>query len=169
MYIFTAFNYHELQYCMLMQRMYAIYYAQSQSWCFYLYTINWKDGLTPKKNCQNAAIVLSILMKNEINPWNFLQFSVWPLKIFEVKGGQHANKLEFGQTKKISIYQLFETRKCAFMIYVQFQPKSSSNLRSVVRDSKVWGHCAVGLLWPQKSWEAQLRNLKKLKCQSCFL
>ena len=78
-------------------------------------------------------------MKNGIDPSNFLNFWVWPLKIFEVKGGQYAKKLEFGQTKKISIYQLFKTRICAFMTYVQFWPKSSSNLRSVIWDSKVRG------------------------------
>ena len=104
-----------------------------------LHTINWKVGLTQKKSCRNAIIVLSILMINKIDPMNFFNFWVWPLKIFEVKGGQHAEKLEFGQTKKISIYQLFKTRICAFMTYVQFRPKSSSNLRSVVWDSKVWG------------------------------
>ena len=93
-----------------------------------------------KKSCRNAAIVLSIVMKNGIDPWNLFNFWVWPLKIFEVKGGQYAKKLEFGQTKKISIYQLFKTRICAFMTYVQFRPKSSSNLRSVLWDSRVRGH-----------------------------
>ena len=39
--------------------------------------------------------------------------------------------------KKVSLYQLFKTRICAFMTYVQFWPKSNSNLRSVVRDSRV--------------------------------
>ena len=32
-----------------------------------LNTVNWKVGLTQKKRCRNAAIVLSILMKNMIN------------------------------------------------------------------------------------------------------
>ena len=50
-------------------------------------TVNWKVGLTPKKRCRNATIVLSIFMKNEIDPSNFFHFSVWPLKIFEFKGG----------------------------------------------------------------------------------
>ena len=61
------------------------------------YTTDWKVGLTQKKRCRNAAIVLSILMKSGIDPSNFLHFSVWPLKIFEVKGGRYAKKLEFGQ------------------------------------------------------------------------
>ena len=72
-----------------------------------LHTINWKDGLTQKKSCQNATIVLSILMKNRIDPSNFFNFWVWPLKIFEVKGGQYAKKLEFGQTKIILLNKLF--------------------------------------------------------------
>ena len=67
-------------------------------------TINRKVGLTQKKRCQNAAIFLGILMKNGIDPSNFFHFSVWPLKIFEVKGGQYAKKLEFGQTKIILLY-----------------------------------------------------------------
>ena len=37
-------------------------------------TINWKVGVTQKKSCQDAAIVLSILVKNEIDPLNFLNF-----------------------------------------------------------------------------------------------
>ena len=98
-----------------------------------LNTVNWKVGLTQKKRCRNATIVLSILMKNRIEPLYLLHFSVWPLKIFEVKGGQYAKK---------SVYQLFKTRICAFMTYVQFWPKSSSNLRSVVWDSRIQGHRA---------------------------
>ena len=64
-------------------------------------------------------------MKNQIDPSNLLHFSVWPLKIFEVKGGQDAKKLEFGQTEKKLLYQLFKTRIFSFMTYGQFPPKSS--------------------------------------------
>ena len=39
-----------------------------------LFTINWKVGLTQKKSCRNATIVLSILMKNRINSSNFSNF-----------------------------------------------------------------------------------------------
>ena len=102
-----------------------------------IHVINWKVGLTQKKRCRNATIVLSVLMKNRIDPSNFFHFSVWPLKIFEVKGGQYAKKLEFGQMKKISIHQFFKTKVCAFMTYVQFLPESTSNLRFVIRDSRV--------------------------------
>ena len=38
----------------------------------------WKVSLTQKKSCQNVVIVLRILR-------NFYNFSVWPLKITEVK------------------------------------------------------------------------------------
>ena len=77
-------------------------------------TVNLKVGLTQKKRCKNAAILLSILMKNRIDFSNFFNFSVWPLKIFEVKGGQYAKKLKVGQTKIFCIYQLF---------MVNFHPK----------------------------------------------
>ena len=46
-------------------------------------------------------------MKNQIDPSNLLHFSVWPLKIFEVKGGQDAKKLEFGQTEKKNVMPAF--------------------------------------------------------------
>ena len=45
-------------------------------------------------------------------------------------------KWEFAQTKK-NKYQFFKTRRCAFMTYGQFPPKSSSNLIFVIRDSRV--------------------------------
>ena len=73
----------------------------------FLTTINWKVSLTKKKRCRNAAIVLSILMKNGNDPSNFFHFSVWPFKIFEVKGGQFAKKLELGQTKKKIVIPTF--------------------------------------------------------------
>ena len=41
--------------------------------------------------------------------------------------------------KKSLLYQFFKTRICAFMIYGQFAPKCSSNLRFVIRDSRVPG------------------------------
>ena len=79
----------------------------------------------------------------------------------EVKRGHLVKKWEFGQTKKILIYQFFKTRICAFMTYGQFPPKSSSNLRSVIRDSRVWGlregeaedltFWPSGLFWPKFS------------------
>ena len=91
---------------------------------------------------------LSILKENRIDPSILSNFWVGPLKIFEVKGRQYAKKLEFGQTKKISLYQLFKTRICAFMTYVQFQPKGSSNSRLVLRDLRVRGHRAeASNLW----------------------
>ena len=80
-------------------------------------TINWKVGLTQKERCGNAAIVLSILMKNWTDHENFFHFSVWPLKIFEVKGGQFAKKVGIWPNKKKSLYQLFKTRTFAFMTY----------------------------------------------------
>ena len=55
----------------------------------------------------------------------------------EVKRGHLVKKWEFGQMKKILIYQFIKTRICAFMTYDQFPPKSSSNLRFVIRDSRV--------------------------------
>ena len=39
--------------------------------------------------------------------------------------------------KKDILYQLFKTRIYAFMTYGQFQPKTSSNLKFVIRDSRV--------------------------------
>ena len=57
----------------------------------------------------------------------------------EVKRGNLVKKWEFGEMKKILIYQFFKTRICAFMTYGQFLPKSSSNLRFVIRDSRVRG------------------------------
>ena len=86
---------------------------------------------------------------------NFFHFSVWPLKIFEVKEGQYAKKLEFGQTKKISLYQLFKTRICGFMTYVQFLPKNSSNLSM---SSEIQGFEAF-VRWPRtlESWMTDLK------------
>ena len=48
-------------------------------------------------------------------------------------------KWEFGQKKKNLIYQFFKIRISVFMTYGQFPPKSSSNLRFVIRDSRVRG------------------------------
>ena len=56
----------------------------------------------------------------------------------EVKRGHLVKKWEFGQTKEISLYNFFKTRICAYMTYGQFPPKCSSNLRSVIRDSRIW-------------------------------
>ena len=41
--------------------------------------------------------------------------------------------------EKNLIHQFFKTRICDFMTYGQFPPKSSSNLRFVIRDSRVRG------------------------------
>ena len=65
--------------------------------------------------------------------------SVRPREKIEVKGGRLVKKLEFGQTKKIFIYQLFKRKSFAFMTYGRFLPKNSSKLRFVIRVSKVRG------------------------------
>ena len=57
----------------------------------------------------------------------------------EVKRGHFFKKWEFGQTKKKLIYQFFKTRICTFMTYGQFLPKISTNLRFVIRDSRIRG------------------------------
>ena len=95
------------------------------------YTINWKVGLTKKKSCRNATIVLSILIKNRIDP---LIFSISELGLSRYLRSKEANMQKswnLAKQKKNSIYQLFKTRICAFMTYVQFLPKRSSNLRSM--------------------------------------
>ena len=68
-----------------------------------------------------------------------LKKSVRPREKIEVKGGRLVKKLEFGQTKKIFIYQLFKKKPFAFMTYGRFLPKNSSKLRFVIQDSRVRG------------------------------
>ena len=65
--------------------------------------------------------------------------SVGPREKIEVKGGRLVKKLEFGQTKKKFIHQLFKRKSFAFMTYGRFLPKNSSKLRFVIRVSKVQG------------------------------
>ena len=48
-------------------------------------------------------------------------------------------KVRIWSNKKKLIYQFFKTRICAFMTYGQFLPNSSSNLRFVIRYSRVRG------------------------------
>ena len=63
--------------------------------------------------------------------------SVRPREKIEVKGGRLVKKLEFGQTKKNFIYQLFKRKSFAFMTYGRFPPKNISKLRFVIQNSRV--------------------------------
>ena len=73
-----------------------------------------------------------------------------PLKVIFLKPSGLARKSRSKETtwsksenlvkrKKKILYQFFKTRICAFMTYGQFLPKSISNLRFVIRDSRVQG------------------------------
>ena len=68
-----------------------------------------------------------------------MKTSVGPREKIEVKGGRLVKKLEFGQTKKVFIYQLLERKPFPLMTYGRFPPKNSSKLRFVIRVSKVRG------------------------------
>ena len=81
-------------------------------------------------------IILSIYMVYQWPHENILKKSVWPREKIEVKGGCLVKKWEFGQTKK-NIYQLFKRRSFAFMTCGRFLPKNGSELRFVIRDSRV--------------------------------
>ena len=91
-----------------------------------------------KKKCAIKSMLFSISRRKTKSPCEkkfFVTFGT--CEKIEVKRGHLVKKWEFGQKKKILIYQFFKTRICAFMTYGQFPPKSSSNLRFVIRDSRV--------------------------------
>ena len=81
-----------------------------------MHTINWKVSLTLKKCCRNAAIVLSILIKNRIDHSIFLKFLSWASQDIWGQRRPTCKKVGIWPNKKITIHQLFKTRICAFKI-----------------------------------------------------
>ena len=107
-----------------------------------LYTPTWDIHLSLKKIVQLNRCCFQYLWEKLNHPVKKIFFVTFrTCEKMEVKRGHLVKKWEFGQTKKILVYQFFKTRICAFMTYGQFPPKSSSNLRFVIRDSRVWGLC----------------------------
>ena len=93
-----------------------------------------------QKKCAIKSMLFSISMRKTESPCEknfFVTFRT--CEKIEVKRGHLVKKWEFGQKKIFLLYQFFKTRICAFMTYGQFPPKSSSNLRFVVWDSRVRG------------------------------
>ena len=102
------------------------------------FTPHWNSfwvELCRTKTCYSANRSVLYTEFRNIN-FEIIQWAVF--KIIEAKGGRLVKKWEFGQTEKILIYQFFKTRIYAFMIHGQFLPKSSSNWRFVIQDSRVW-------------------------------
>ena len=97
-----------------------------------------------KKKYTIKSMLFSISIKKTESPHEkkiFVTFGT--CEKIEVKRGQLVKEWEFDQKKNILMYQLFKTRIYAFMTNGQFPPKSSSNLRSVIQDSRVrdlWPH-----------------------------
>ena len=99
---------------------------------------------SPKKQMQWNRCCFQYLWEKQNYPLKeFFFVTSRTCEKIEVKRGHLVKKWEFDQTKKNFIYQFFKTRICAFMTYSQFLPKSCSNLRFVVRDSRVRGRCAA--------------------------
>ena len=61
------------------------------------------------------------------------------LKKIEIKGGRLVKKWELGQTKKFLCINFSKLEFVLFLTYGQFPPKSSSNLKFVIRDLRVRG------------------------------
>ena len=102
------------------------------------------------KKCAITSMLFSISMRKTESPCEkkiFVTFGT--CEKIEVKRGHLVKKWEFGQKKKILIYQFFKTRIYAFMAHGQFLLKSSSNWRFVIQDSRVRGPC----LCPQEGLE----------------
>ena len=114
-----------------------------------------------QKNCAIKSMLFSISMRKTKSPCESIFFVTFrTCEKIEVKRGHLVKKWEFGQKKICLLYQFFKTRICAFMTYGQFLPKSSSNLRFVIQDSRVRGPrlCPRGNLKPLNlGW--QISNL----------
>ena len=117
---------------------------------YFLFTPTWDICLSLKKKYPIKPMLFSITMRKMELPHESIFFvSFGSCEKIEVKRGHLVKKWEFGQTKKILLYQFFKTRICAFMTYGQFPPKSTSNLRSVIQDSRVRGFRAVASKHPE--------------------
>ena len=92
-----------------------------------------------QKKCAIKSMLILISMRKTESPCERKKFVTFGTsEKMEVKRGHFVKKWEFGQRKK-NIYQFFKIRIYAFMTYGQFPLKSSSNLRFVIRDSRVRG------------------------------
>ena len=106
-----------------------------------IYTPTWDTSLSLKKNVQLNRCCFRYLWEKQNYPVKKKLINFRTCKNIEVKRSHLVKKWEFVHTKKNLLYQFFKTRICAFMTYGQFPPKSRSNLRFAVQDSRVWSLC----------------------------
>ena len=127
---------------------------------FGLCTPTWDISLSLKKYPIKLKLFSISMRKTELPCESIFLITFGTCEKIEVKRGHLVKKWEFGQTKKILLYQFFKTRICAFMTYGQFPPKSTSNLRSVIQDSRVRGFRAVASKHPEPlNLKRQISNL----------